>query len=102
MVKYLLSHWSSNMVPEPRYTAEHTELSRKEFEELRVDAVAIVGNPAFARLLKVPRCKKFITLRPGDVALIIGTDGGKLPYYWNGPSLPEGLSFTYEKVEITV
>ena len=100
MVKYLLSNWSSNMVTEPKYTAEHTELTEDEFNELRVDAVAVVGNPAFARLLQVPRCKKFITLKEGDIALVVGTDGGKLPY--NATSLPEGLSLTYEKVEIQV
>lgn len=100
MVKYLLSNFSTNMVPEPRYIAEHTELTEDEFNELRVDAVAVVGNPAFARILKVPRCKKFITLKEGDVALVVGTDGGKLDY--NATSLPAGLSLTFEKVEIKV
>ena len=88
------------MVSESRYTTEHVELSKEEFDELCVDAVAVVGNPAFARLLNVPVCKKFISLKRGDVALIVGTVGGKLPY--NATSLPEGLSLTYEKVEITV
>ena len=98
MVKYLLSNFSTNMVAEPRYTACHTELSEDEFNELKVDAVAVIRNPAFARLLKVPICKKFLTLKAGDIALVVGTDGGKLPY--NAKSLPEGLSLTYEKVEI--
>lgn len=98
MVKYLLSNFSTNMVDESRYVAEHRELSEEEFEKLRIDAVAVIRNPAFARLLKVPACSKYITLREGDVALIIGTTGGKLPY--NAKSLPEGVSLTFEKVEI--
>ena len=98
MVKYLLSNFSTNMVDESRYLAEHTELSEEEFMELKSDAVAIIRNPAFARLLNVPRCPKFITLKEGDMALVVGTTGGKLPYTARG--LPEGVSLTYEKVEI--
>lgn len=44
--------------------------------------------------------QKYIQLREGDVALVVGTDGGKLPY--NATGLPEGLSLTFEKVEIIV
>ena len=98
MVKYLLSNFSTNMVAEPRYNAVHTELSEEEFNELKVDAVAVIRNPAFARLLKVPMCRRYITLKEGDIALVVGTDGGKLPY--NAQGLPHGLSLTYEKVEI--
>lgn len=98
MVKYLLSHWSPNMVAEPRYTAKHTELTEDEFNEQKVDAVAVIRNPAFARILQVPVCSKYLTLKEGDVALVVGTDGGKLPYHAKG--LPAGLSLTYEKVEI--
>lgn len=98
MVKYLLSNFSTNMVQEPRYNAVHTELTEEEFNELKSDAVAVIRNPAFARLLKVPVCSKYLTLKEGDVALVVGTDGGKLPY--NAKRLPEGLSLTYEKVEI--
>lgn len=57
MVKYLLSNFSTNMVAEPMYTAEHTELTEEEFNELKSDAVAVIRNPAFARLLQVPTCK---------------------------------------------
>ena len=98
MVKYLLSHWSTQMVAEPCYTAKHTELSRDEFEELKVGAVAVIRNPAFARILKVPLCKKFITLKEDDVALVVGTRGGKLPY--DAKSLPKGLELTFEKIQI--
>ncbi|WP_458406017.1 hypothetical protein [Methanobrevibacter sp.] len=98
MVKYLLSSFSSNMVAEPQYNAEHTELTEDEFNEQRVGAVAVIRNPAFARLLHVPVCKKFIQMREGDVALVVGTDGGKLKY--NASCLPPELSLTFEKVEI--
>lgn len=98
MVKYLLSNFSTNMVQEPHYNAVHTELSEEEFNELKVDAVAVIRNPAFARILQVPMCRRYITLREGDVALVVGTEGGKLPY--NAKGLPAGLSLTYEKVEI--
>ena len=98
MVKYLLSNFSTNMVAEPHYIAFHKELTEDEFNELKADAVAIVSNPAFAHLLKVPRCKKYFTLKAGDIALIVGTDGGKLPY--NAKCLPDGVSLTFEKVEI--
>lgn len=100
MVKYLLSNFSTNMVAEPKYTAKHTELTEEKFNELKSDAVAVIRHPGFARLLQVPTCKKYIQLREGDVALVLGTDGGKLPY--NATFLPEGLSLTFEKVEIIV
>lgn len=99
MATYLLSSFSTNMVDESEYFAKHTELTPDKFEELKVEAVAVIRNPAFARILKVPLCKKFITLKEGDVALVVGTSGGKLPY--NAKSLPKGLELTYEKVEIT-
>ena len=98
MVKYLLSNFSPNMVAESDYTTTHQKLTESEFNELKAGAVAIIRNPAFARLLNVPMCRKFITLKKGDVALIVGTDGGKLDY--NATSLPEGLSLTYEKIEV--
>lgn len=98
MVKYLLSNFSTNMVAEPCYNAVHTELSEEEFNELRVNAVAVIRNPAFARLLRVPVCRKYLTLKEGDIALVVGTDGGKLPY--NAKCLPDGVSLTFEKVEI--
>lgn len=96
MVKYLLSNFSSNMVAESNYVSDHTELSPKEFEEEKVGAVAVIRNPAFARLLQVPVCRRFIQIKKDDVALVVGTDGGKLPY--NAKSLPEGVSLTFEKV----
>ena len=86
------------MVAESRYTSEHTELTEEQFNEEKVNAVAVIRNPAFARILKVPVCSKYLTLKAGDVALVVGTDGGKLPYHAKG--LPAGLSLTYEKVEI--
>lgn len=98
MVKYLLSNFSSSMVAEPKYTSEHTELSEDEFNEQRVGAVAVIRNPAFARLLQVPVCRKYIQLQEGDIALVVGTDGGKLRY--DAKSLPPELSLTFEKVEI--
>lgn len=98
MVKYLLSNFSTNMVPETRYTTVHQELTEDEFNELKTDAVAVISHPAFARLLHVPRVKKYITLKPGDKALVVGTDGGKLPYH--ATCLPKGLSLTYELVKI--
>ena len=98
MVKYLLSNFSTNMVAESEYIAEHTELTEEEFEEEKVDAVAVIRNPAFARLLQVPLCKRFIQLKEDDVALVVGTDGGKLPY--NAKALPDGVSLTFEKVTV--
>lgn len=98
MVKYLLSNFSSSMVAEPKYATENTELSEDEFNEQRVGAIAVIRNPAFARLLQVPVCKKYIQLREGDIALVVGTDGGKLRY--DAKSLPPELSLTFEKIEI--
>ncbi len=98
MVKYLLSNFTSSMVDETRFNAVHTELTEEEFNELKVDAVAVIRNPAFARLLHVPMCRRYIQLKKGDIALVVGTEGGKLNYH--ARSLPEGLSLTYEKVEI--
>ncbi len=99
MVKtYLLSSFSSSMVAEPNYSAEHTELTEDEFNELKTEAVAVIRNPAFARLLRVPVCRKYIQLREGDIALVVGTDGGKLRY--DAKSLPPELSLTFEKIEI--
>ena len=100
MVKYLLSNFASSMVAEPCYDAKHTELTEDEFNELKSGAIAVIRNPAFARILQVPVCKKYIQLKEGDIALVVGTDGGKLPY--SAKCMPEGLSLTFEKVEITV
>ena len=98
MATYLLSSISTNMVDDTDYFAKHTDLTPDEFEELKVGAVAVIRNPAFARILKVPLCKRFITLKEDDVALVVGTSGGKLPY--DAKSLPPELSLTFEKIEI--
>ena len=74
------------------------EYTEEEFNKLRCGAEAVIRNPAFARLLNVPMCKKFIQMKTGDAALVVGTDGGKLNYHAN--SLPEGISLKYTKVEI--
>ncbi len=98
MVKYLLSNFSLDMVDEKDYTPLVKEISEEEFNNLKSDAIAVVKHPAFARLLHVPMCKQFIQLQKGDMALVVGTDGGKLDY--NARFLPEGLSLKYRKVEI--
>ncbi len=98
MVKYLLSNFSFDMIAEKEYIPKVTEISENEFNHLKNGAVAVIRNPAFARLLNVPLCKKFIQMKEGDIALIVGTDGGKLNYHAN--SLPEGISLKYTKVEI--
>ena len=98
MVNYLLSNFSTDMVAETDCSANITEISESEFNNLKQEAIAIIRHPAFARILKVPRCKKFIQLHKGDTALIIGTDGGKLDY--DAMDVPEGLSLKYRKVEI--
>jgi len=98
MAKYLLSNFSLDMVDEPGYSPKIHEISKEEFDSLKSDAIAVVKHPGFARLLKVPMCKKFIRLHKGDIALVVGTVGGKLDY--NAHSLPDHLSLKYRKVEI--
>ena len=101
MVKYLLSNFSSNMVDKTirkKYISHHTELTEKEFNELKAGAVAVVRNPAFARLLNVPFCRTFIQLQDKDTVIVVGTNGGKLDYH--ATSLPPELSLTFEKVTI--
>lgn len=98
MVKYLLSNFSWDMVDESEFVPKVMDISEDEFNVLKEDAVAVIRNPAFARLLHVPLCKQFIQMQKGDVALVIGTKGGKLDY--NARSLPDGLSLRYRKVEI--
>lgn len=98
MVKYLLSNFSFDMINESEYVPKVNEISEDEFNTLKEDAVAVIRHPAFAKLLHVPVVKKFIQMKKGDVALVVGTDGGKLPY--NAQTLPDGLSLKYSKVEI--
>lgn len=98
MVNYLLSNFSTDMVAESDCSANISEITEEEFNDLKTGAVSIVRHPGFARLLHVPMCKKFIQLYKGDTALIVGTSGGKLDY--NATCLPEGLSLKYRKVEI--
>lgn len=98
MTLYLLSNFSLDMVAEEQSIQKITKLTEEEFNKLRCGAEAVIRNPAFARLLNVPMCKKFIQMKTGDAALVVGTDGGKLNYHAN--SLPEGISLKYTKVEI--
>ena len=98
MVKYLLSNFSFDMVEETEFVPKVTEITEEEFDNLKTDAVAVIRHPAFARLLQVPQCKQFIRMHKGDVALVVGTNGGKLAY--NAKTLPDGLSLKYNKIEI--
>ncbi|MBO6274814.1 MAG: hypothetical protein J6M91_04630 [Methanobrevibacter sp.] len=98
MVNYLLSNFSTDMIAESNCSANISEISEEEFNKDKQEAVAIIRHPAFARILHVPMCKKFIQLYKGDTAIIIGTDGGKLDY--NARELPSDLSLKYRKVEI--
>lgn len=98
MTKYLLSNFSLNMVDSDHYKPDIRCISEEEFLEEKQDAIPIMGNPAFARMFKVPCMKTYIQLQPGDVALVVGTTGGKLDIH--AKTLPEGLSFNYKRVEI--
>lgn len=98
MVKYLLSSFSPGMVESKHYQPDIKEISEEEFEMEKQDAICVISNPAFARIFKVPMCRKYIKLQPGDVALVLSTDGGKLP--GNASCLPEGLSWKYTRITI--
>ena len=97
MVKYLLSNFSWDMVEGDVHVVKN-DLTREEFEELRCDAIPIVGHPGIARIIGVPYHSEFITLEEGDTALIVGTDGGKLPY--SAKCLPGHLSLKFKQVSI--
>ncbi|WP_458456183.1 hypothetical protein [Methanobrevibacter sp.] len=98
MVKYLLSNFSLDMVDSKHYKPDVEVISEEEFNNLKEGAIPVMGNPAFARLFNVPCIKSYIKLQKGDVALVVGTDGGKLDYH--ATSLPDNLSLKYKKVEI--
>lgn len=98
MVKYLLSSFNPNMIDSNRYATKGEEITEEEFNQEKVGAIAVINHPAFARILQVPLVKKYIRLHPGDVALVVGTDGGKLDY--QATSLPEGLSLKFNRIEI--
>lgn len=98
MTKYLLSNFSLNMVDSEHYKPDIKTISEDEFNQEKVGAIPIMGNPAFARIFKVPCMKTYIQLQPGDIALVVGTSGGKLNP--RAKSLPPGLSFNYKRVEI--
>ena len=98
MVKYVLSGFSHDMVESKHYTTEVKEISEDEFNSEKEDAFYVMVNPAFARLFHVPCIKKFITLKKGDIALVVGTKGGKLDY--DARSLPDNLSLKFKRVEI--
>lgn len=97
-MKYLLSGWGWGMPqPESGIMVYHT-LSEEEFKIQRIGAVSCIGNPAVARILNAPFNKSYITLKPGDTAIVIYADGGKIPY--NATSLPKGVTFGYKYVKI--
>lgn len=98
MTKYILSSFNPNMIDSKRYETKGEEISEDEFKDELTDAIAVVSHPAFARILKVPQVRKYIKLHPGDVALVISTDGGKLDY--NARDLPPHLSLKYDRIEI--
>lgn len=98
MTKYLLSGWGWGMPqPESGVMVYHT-LSEEEFNIQRIGAVSCIGNPAVARILNAPLNNSHISLKTGDTAIVIYTEGGKLPY--NATILPEGLKFGYKCVKI--
>lgn len=98
MVKYLLHGWGWGM-PQPQsgVMVYHT-LSEEEFNIQRVGAESHIGNQAVARLLRAPFNPNHIELNVGDIALVVYTEGGKLPY--NATSLPKGVTFAYKYVKI--
>ena len=98
MVKYLLHGWGWGM-PQPQsgVMVYHT-LSEEEFNIQRVGAESHIGNQAVARLLHAPFNPNHIELNVGDTALVVYTEGGKLPY--NATSLPDGITFAYKCVKI--
>lgn len=97
-MKYLLHGWGWGMPePESGVMVYHT-LTPEEFQIQRLGAVSCIGNPAMARLLNAPFNPQYIDLKVGDTAIIVYTDGGKLPY--NATSLPEGVNLMYKCVKI--
>ena len=98
MVKYLLSAFNPDMVNIKEYETRTSELSEEEFNAEKVYAISVIQHPGFARLLNVPRVKKYLDLKIGDELLVVGTKGGKLDYH--AKSLPAGLSLRYRKIKI--
>lgn len=98
MTKYVLSSFKPDMIDLKKYRTEGEEISEDEFKDELTDAIAVVSHPAFARILKLPQVRTHIRLHPGDVALVISTEGGKLDY--NARELPPHLSLKYDRIEI--
>lgn len=98
MTCYTLSGWGWSMPqPESGVMVYHT-LTEEEFNIQRIGAVSCIGNPSAARILKAPFNPQHIQLKVGDVALVVYTEGGKLPY--NATSLPEGVTFGFKCIKI--
>ena len=86
------------MVNLEEYDSSTKELSEDEFNQEKVDAICIINHPGYARLLQVPRVNKYLDLQVGDELLVVGTRGGKLPYW--AKRLPTGVSLRYRKMLI--
>ena len=98
MAKYILNGWGWGM-PQPKKGDIHYEdLTEEQFQEEIIGAISCVGNPALARILKIPYSPSYISLREDDVALVIHITGGKLPY--GAKELPSDISLNYTKVEL--
>ena len=100
MAFYLLNGWGWTMPQPKKGTIRYEDLSAKEFTEKleKGECISCIGNPALARILKIPYNPSWINLKDGDTAVVVNIQGGKLPF--SAKELPLDVSLKFTKVEI--
>ena len=74
------------------------DLNEKEFELEKHGAISCVGHPGLAEILDVDYNPEYIQLNVGDTALVVSTNGKKLPYECR--ELLPGITLSYKCVKI--
>ena len=98
MGKFILNGWGWGMPQPKKGSIEYEDLTKEQFQEEIKDATSCIGNPALARVLKLPYCPGYINLEEGDIAIVIRMNGGRLPAY--ARTVPEDIDLKFTKVEI--
>ena len=98
MTVYLTNAWAWNMPHAKKGSVDYRDLSEDEFLKESKGAISCIGNPILAHILKLPYNPSYIDLDEGDVAIVIGLKGGRLPV--GTTEFPDDVSVKYTRVEI--
>lgn len=96
-MKYILNGWSWTMPKEFKGNLHYEDLTEEEFyQEIEEGAVSCIGNPALARVLRVPYRPSYISLNADDKVIVVNICGGNLPYGCR--RLPDDVELKFTKI----